>query len=95
MHARPGGVIPGNQFSMNPVSVTIHFYASNERFDLTIDDVYDGERDEQKTLTQEGGVMFRTEKGKKWFLKYSEFAFVFPATRKADAAPAPLMEAVA
>lgn len=80
---------------MNPVSVTIHFYAGNERFDLTVEDVFEGERDERRVLSQEGGVMFRTEKGKKWFLKFSEFAFVFPATRKTEVAPSALLEAVA
>ena len=80
---------------MNPVSVTIHFCAGNERFDLTVEDVFEGERDERRCLSQEGGVMFRTEKGKKWFLKFSEFAFVFPATRKAEVAPVSVLEAVA
>lgn len=79
---------------MNPVSVTIHFYAGNERFDLTIEDVYEGERNEQRALTQEGGIMFRTDKGKKWFLKFSEFAIVFPASRKTEVAPQ-LLQAVA
>jgi hypothetical protein len=70
---------------MNPSTILIHFYATNERFDLTIEDVHEGERNERGELTQEGGVNFRTEKGKKWFLKFSEFAFVFPASNKAAA----------
>lgn len=43
----------------------------------TIEGGYDGERDKFGTLTAQGGVEFRTEKGKKLFLKFSEFSFLF------------------
>jgi hypothetical protein len=37
---------------------------------------YDGERDKFGTLVSQGGVEWRTEKGKKFFCKYSEFSFL-------------------
>lgn len=62
---------------MNPVEVEIQVYNSKERHTVTIDQVEDGERDKQGVLTQEGGVNFRSGKGAKFFLRFSEFAFVF------------------
>ena len=37
---------------------------------------YDGERDKRGVLLSQGGIEWRTEKGKKLFLKYSEFSFL-------------------
>jgi hypothetical protein len=42
----------------------------------TIEGGYDGERDKWGSLVAQGGVEFRTEKGKKLFLKFSEFSFI-------------------
>ena len=44
---------------------------------------YDGERDKQGVLQSQGGVEFRTPKGKKLFLKFSEFSFLFNHTKAA------------
>ena len=44
---------------------------------VQIEAAYDGERDKKGVLTAPGGVEFRTEKGKKLFLKYIEFSFLF------------------
>ena len=40
-------------------------------------DVYEGERTKNGTLVSSGGVEFRTPKGKKFFLCFNEFSFVF------------------
>ena len=69
---------------MNPVTVTILFYATRERFTLTIEEVWEGERDERHVLQSEGGVSFRTEKGKKWFMHFHEFAIVFESAQPND-----------
>lgn len=56
---------------------TVQLRKGGDRFDdLEIEDVYDGDRDESRALLTEGGVMFRTLKGKRWFMKFSEFSFV-------------------
>ncbi len=78
---------------MNPNSVTILFYATRQRFDLTLEAVFDGERDEYKNLLQEGGIQFCTPKGKTWFLRFSEFAFVFEATQPSSEPEAHFLEA--
>ena len=44
---------------------------------ISVEGAYDGERDKKGTLLAPGGVEFRTEKGKKLFLKYTEFSFLF------------------
>jgi len=69
---------------MNPVTVTILFYATRERFGLTIEEVWEGERDERHVLQSEGGVTFFTPKHKRWFLKWSEFAIVFESAQPND-----------
>lgn len=68
---------------MNSETQLIHVYKTNSRFEVTIDPVEDGERDKQGVLTQEGGVNFRSDKGTKFFLKFSEFAFVFAGNQAA------------
>lgn len=69
---------------MKPVITSIILWESRERFDdMEIVEVYDGERDEKRNLQGEGGVLFRTNGRKNWFIKFSEFSFVFPATANA------------
>jgi hypothetical protein len=45
--------------------------------DMEIDEVYEGERDKQRCLIQEGGILFRTPERKRFFLKFSQFSFLF------------------
>lgn len=47
--------------------------------DLEIEDVVDGPR-EKGVLLFEGGIRFRTERRKSFFLKFSEFSFVVNPT---------------
>lgn len=61
--------------------------------DMVIEAAYDGERDQLRNLLQEGGVLFTTPKGKKFFLKYSEFAFII--NRRAPAPEATEKECAA
>jgi hypothetical protein len=44
---------------------------------LEIEDVIEGSRDKQHVLTDGGGVLFRNEKRKLWFVPFTEFSFIF------------------
>lgn len=54
-----------------------HFETGEFIDDLEVDAVVEGQRDEHKCLLQPGGVNFRTEKGKTFFLPFTKFCFVF------------------
>lgn len=49
--------------------------------ELEVSDVAEGDRDKFGVLQSEGGVTFRTSRGKPWFLKFSEFSFLINSQR--------------
>lgn len=49
--------------------------------ELEVQDVSEGDRDKHGVLASEGGITFRTPKGKAWFLKFSEFSFLINSQR--------------
>lgn len=67
---------------------TIHLKSDNSVFtDLAIEEVYEGERNRNVippalrfgaigNLVGEGGILFRTRAGKKWFIRFTEFDFL-------------------
>lgn len=54
---------------------------------VEIESVHEGERDERKNLTSDGGVVFRTGAGKTFTMAFKSFWFVFnrEAPRRKDA----------
>ena len=62
---------------------------------LTIDSGYNGDREKNQNLVAEGGVLFYTPAGKKFFLKYSEFSFVFNSPERKRITPQLTVETVA
>jgi hypothetical protein len=48
----------------------------HETSGLSIENVFEGERDNCRNLISEGGVEFRAQSGKRFFLRFTQFSFV-------------------
>ena len=66
-----------------PFLTSIIYWPTRTRFDdMEVLEVYDGSRDKSGVLAESGGVLLRPPNSKKnWFVKFSEFSFLFPGTQ--------------
>lgn len=63
-----------------PQEHTIRLHADGHLIEgLELLDVYEGERDKFHNLQSDGGIEFRTPRGKKFFVTFPEFSFFVPA----------------